>query len=625
MYAKLRVSVAAALMLFLVVTWTRRCLDRPEPPRLVDTGVAADGAPPRARTRSLAPDAEVSQTALLTVRTSVLPAGSDLEWTVDLYLEPTPDRARELIASETRRGDDSISWDVPRGTLGVHVRAEGAVGRVWRRVVVADADAAPIDVELQETARAGGTVRGPDGEPLAGARVVFVTAGPSLPWEPEPMQLRDPRPRPALDAETDRDGSYIIDGIDPRVPYHGAAAAPGCAVRREYGIVFEPGALMQQDYSLGVACVVTGRLLDSTGRPIANAELSVATERRIGAAGVAWDAEGQAVTDANGRFRFDSLGAGRKSVQTVVAIAPGSTTVGLWECRMQLGDVRDLGELRIVPSVFEVRLCSPGGALPSPLPVRLAFFADRPGEEEAAVLVVPVELNDDGIVRVHGLGAGRVLGTVQAGPAEGDRWRPRTDWEVHFDGTAATVDWTLAAARDGRSPLLDARGRGIATLSLRTPANDENTLALAYVNDEFELLSRGSGCRIAIGVGIGDRVRVILTDGDRWGVKEYDVERSVTEDLEIVADRPGNTLEVLVVDGDRPVPSADVFLGPADAGGVVLFQYGTTGRDGLLVLRGVPPSVPLCVTASVFRNQPPVQNVEWVAGRARIVVDVGDR
>ena len=623
-----RVAMAVLIVLVLVARWATR--PSPEGAGVVVVGTVEASDTDRGSARTRVADSGKPEEALATIilRVDVVPPDADFEWEADLYLEPTESRPRSNVSHEMRRGSATITWRARPDRFGVHVRSQHGVGRDWHEVDARDVHEHSLESQLMAFAHLTGRVLTEDGRPLSGARVAFI------PTESAPRSLSVPpdieSDRPLddgpLSAETEKDGRYEIGGVDPRVPYHGAASHPGFGVRRELGVTVSPAATTEQDFSLEVGCRVRGRLLDATGSPISGATLGVSAAQAVGTAGLAWMPEGQAESGADGGFIFDCLGPGWKKVQTVLVAAPGESMVGHWECRVERGDLHDFGDLLVRDSLYEASILSPEGGPCAPH-VTFGVFPDTGAGSNAdgALLLVPVTPDDRGMVRVRGLPPGRVSAVVRDDTEQADGWwRPTTRVEERFDGGHVQSEWVLLPLREGAPDARDAAGHDVVITEFTFPETGDDALAISFVNDALTSIQRISGGSLGLQVAVGDRVRLVVTDGERWGEYVLVAERDSRLDPQIRPDRVGDTLEIVVRDDGRAVPGALVFIGPAAQGADGVFPFRRTRRDGRIVLSGFPPGLPLCVTASVFGKQPEPQIVEWVAGRATVIIDVSE-
>jgi protocatechuate 3,4-dioxygenase beta subunit len=194
----------------------------------------------------------------------------------------------------------------------------------------ADAESITLDVQFDRGRAVSGTVRGPDGQPLSGARVVGLTEVMS-----QPETLKGPE--------------FRADALDPAHPrtlefLHRERKLVGSVTVR--GDEKEPPAVTLQPWG-----VLTGRVLDPEGRPAAGATIYAAYRgRRAGTLLL----RGQSPTarrfetDADGRFRIEGLIPGevvelrfRKPYMRSAA----DQRVG--ELTLSPGETKDLGEVRL--------------------------------------------------------------------------------------------------------------------------------------------------------------------------------------------------------------------------------------------------------------------------------------
>ena len=624
-----RVALAILIVAVVVVRWAARSTPGGGT-EVIDVSVAADLPDPEPGSRArVAPRAGASEDdvarATVTVEVETEPAGLEVTWVADLYTEPTLSAPRTLATSQRRRGTERLALRVPVGRFALHVHSEEAFGQTWTHLELSADDDRAVRVRLTAPGRLDGRVLAA-GKPVAGARVLLapVQPGDGRSGLPPGIAPHAPRAEHEATAETGPDGRYALAAIDPRTAYHGAATAPGFSVRREFGVRVAPGATGEMDFALEPGCRVTGRLLDAAGQPLAGAVLRAASARGDASSSVMWETEGEATAAADGRFLFDCLEPGWKKVQALLAAAPGRSVVGHWECRVARGDSADLGDLLVPDSQYEARIVSPDDEPYVPF-VRFGFVPESGAGEggAGALLALPVEPDDGGVVRVQGLPRGRLLVVVRDATARDDgRWRPETRIEEDFDGTVVRTEWMLEPLRTDAPDTRDAAGRELAQVHVALPETEELSLVMAWVAGELAAVQPANGAGLTLSVPVGERVRVLRTDGDRWGALERRVEETELTFPQFAADRPGNTLEVRVVDDGRPVPRALVLLGPVGDDEPDLLPLAPTDGDGRLVLRGVPPGVALCVAARVLRDVSRPEVVTWVAGRATVELDV---
>jgi protocatechuate 3,4-dioxygenase beta subunit len=199
----------------------------------------------------------------------------------------------------------------------------------------AGAKTVTCDFDLDPGLTRTGTVVGPDGEPLAGAVVMGLTA-----FWPKPVALKDAgftavaldpgRPRDLLFAHAGRKlaGRLTLRGDERETP----------------AVKLEPwGAL-------------AGRVVDADGRPLAGVRMSAAYVYPYVHVPAAW-MERQAeeiMTDRDGRFRVDrliprmtiSLGASAGQAFLLLSDRPD----GLMQVSVAAGETKDLGDVRAKPN-----------------------------------------------------------------------------------------------------------------------------------------------------------------------------------------------------------------------------------------------------------------------------------
>jgi hypothetical protein len=194
--------------------------------------------------------------------------------------------------------------------------------------LAAGAKTVTCDLELDPGLTRTGTVLGPDGQPLAGATVLGLTAV----W-PNPMLLKDAAfTAVALDPSSSRDLLFVH--VERRLA--GRLTLRGDEKERP-AVKLEPWG------------VLTGRLVDADGRPLAGARMQVNYPGYIPVAWMERQRE-EMRTDRDGRFRVErvipgmklSLGASAGTAFLLLGDAPN----GLIQVSVAAGELKDLANLR---------------------------------------------------------------------------------------------------------------------------------------------------------------------------------------------------------------------------------------------------------------------------------------
>jgi hypothetical protein len=199
------------------------------------------------------------------------------------YVEPEPQpkrtvNGRELLLSDARRGS---YWRVSAATSDGRYAAAGVVVRM-----PLDQSRALVErMELRRTGTVSGTVRGPDGKPVAGAEV-----------SASHYSASDPRPPSAT---TDAEGRFRIPAVGS---FNLRARARGFASAYQQATVAS-GEFAQVDFVLGEPWELTGRATDKQGTALTG---TVCVAVYMGG--------DECVLDADGRFRFQRLPRGLDSI-----------------------------------------------------------------------------------------------------------------------------------------------------------------------------------------------------------------------------------------------------------------------------------------------------------------------
>jgi protocatechuate 3,4-dioxygenase beta subunit len=173
--------------------------------------------------------------------------------------------------------------------------------------LVPEGEEAVIDVDLP-TGRLSGRVRGYDGKPIAGARVTVTVEG--------GVGYGSFLGGRYVETQTDEDGTYAIDYLDPNVyavAAGGALFGGALGGRAEGGRLVHSGLvvaagdwLQDVDFRLQRPGEIAGRVLDVTGKPVPDASIFVRDE-----AGRVLERFSMCSTDGAGGFRYTGVAPGR--------------------------------------------------------------------------------------------------------------------------------------------------------------------------------------------------------------------------------------------------------------------------------------------------------------------------
>jgi len=176
--------------------------------------------------------------------------------------------------------------------------------------VVPEGDEHSFDIDLP-TGRITGRVTGPDGKPLANARVSLTVDG--------PVGYGSFLGGRFVETSTEEDGRYAVDYLNPGAytvaaggqkmgGMFGEASSAGRMVRS--GLVVEAGqAIADVDFRLKAPGEIGGRVLDVSGAPVAQAAIFVRDEN-----GHLLERFSMCTTDSTGSFHYRGVAPGKYTV-----------------------------------------------------------------------------------------------------------------------------------------------------------------------------------------------------------------------------------------------------------------------------------------------------------------------
>jgi protocatechuate 3,4-dioxygenase beta subunit len=214
--------------------------------------------------------------------------------------------------------DDLGRFVLPRpatGTRWAEVRAAHRGGAFVPVVQGFEDPARPYEVRLARAAALDVRVRDASG-PVGGLGVELTTPWWSIQTSASfafgGFQPSDPRYR----GITDAGGRVLLEDLPPRVPLHVRILRDRVVRDEATPVQLDPGEVRALDLSLGSGAVVRGRLTSRDGSPIAGHAIwrAAAEQPRARVFPRYQDDVVVAVTDAEGRYRFDDVPAGAWNV-----------------------------------------------------------------------------------------------------------------------------------------------------------------------------------------------------------------------------------------------------------------------------------------------------------------------
>lgn len=183
-----------------------------------------------------------------------------------------------------------------------------------RRIRVTEELSPPVvDIEVARGGVFYGTVWGPDGEPLAEAKV-------SAPPAELFGDLFDPDSgfSGVAETQTGEDGSYRIAGLPLEKAYYVIASADGLARDGTGKVSFtEDEREIEVDFTLTEGSVLSGLVLSSDGRPVEGVEVRLITRNVTHPVFMNEEGLQGHATDEAGTFRFESLPRGKYEVTAI--------------------------------------------------------------------------------------------------------------------------------------------------------------------------------------------------------------------------------------------------------------------------------------------------------------------
>lgn len=234
-------------------------------------------------------------------------------------------KEKPVLVETDGRGRFVYPGDLPAGPQEAHVQARGFP--TWSGTVdVADGRTAELEVRLVEPARIVGRLTTAEGEPVEGWRVV-AAAETGGGW----YHGAFPVPR----AVTDAGGRFVLDWVEPGPQeIHSSKWDLPRLGRAQATVLCRSGEEVECELRLDVGDTITGRVVDSSGRPLVGWRVNGDPARQ----GLVYPRRD--VTDATGAFLLANLGSSRFTLNvhapaelgpspraTVHAVEPGTAGV----------------------------------------------------------------------------------------------------------------------------------------------------------------------------------------------------------------------------------------------------------------------------------------------------------
>lgn len=466
---------------------------------------------------------------------------------------------------------------LPPGSYDVDVSADGYTPVLRRGLTLGNGQRFPLEIRLRGTGAVQGSVRTPDGKPVAGAVVKGQSRG-GIPGTTAPPEAR-----------TGDDGRFRLDGL--------AAGKAMISARRDQAALgaqelvdIQDGGVADVDLVLADTGVLTGKVLAKSGAPAAaSATVWAMPQSRASGGGLA-----TAISDPSGHYRME-LPAGRYMLLASPSEGrrggfgrkPAPVTVDAG--RTANADVTVDEDPR--PDL-EGAVTEPGGA-PA---LRAWVRAEEPGGGVLGFTTTgedghfAMTLHEEGEVTLLA-GSGARRGSTRVRPGDHNvmvQLQPGARLRVRVTGAAPVKGFTLSVAPSRT----DGFGAG-------------ETQELEFVGDAGEMEVPGEAVHL----------RVRTADGRAGEAEATPSAGAVTDAL--VALREGGRLSGRVVDGRSHSGLPDVWLrldgeNPVD-------DSRETGADGRFVFSGLAPGAhTLLIGAPGYRFLE--KNVQ-VSGRD---VDLGD-
>ena len=506
---------------------------------------------------------------------TIAPPDEDVAWSLEAQAASGWSAERDGV------GTTEVELDAaPREGFWLHVVPDRS-DLLDRQMVILPAEPLPQGLVLAfaRAARLVGKARHEgNGVPGVGIEVARLDPPGVPPW----AKPRLPLSRATLEASTDADGHYAVEGLASGTHAFQARHPGYVGPLRRTLEVREPGHTYEIDLDLETGIRITGRVFEASGDPFAGARLHVLREESPGT----FDEDCWVEADDEGVFLTPTLAHARSFRLQVVTGEVG---------RVLLLD-------RPVPGPHEA-LVDVGVLQPIPTVTRFVLPADRPDDtyslvasvvgtwddEPAHVVVGSASFDADGTCEVTGFPFGRLSYSVLA--LQGGR--NETEWvsgEVEIKERAPVI-LVAAPVPDptvyGDTPRVEVRGVGGAGIDLMLLHENEVVFAstLPALGDDAALPRK-----------LPEGAYVLLArQGDSMGRLAFEVPGSDAHRLDLAGRGTAyKDVWVEVYRDGRPLAGAIVAIRGFDVeehGGRGRAFPSATDADGRALVRGIPASV----------------------------------
>jgi hypothetical protein len=465
----------------------------------------------------------------------------------DAMLSAISASTRAIYQASTAADGSYQLTGLPADRYTLEVAATGWYPQPSREVTLAAGQSVAQSFSMTSTGgRLSGVVRGPDGNPVAGA-VVFVGMAQGSTYNGESW---------CAQVVCDTSGCYELTAM-PVGTYEVIAAAEGYAPSALSTLtIANTDAVVTANLSLATAIHLVGTVIDADTRaPIADAHVATNVYPWLG---------DEVLTDASGRFTVGNLG---QATYQVIVQARGYLKQTL-EVALSSSTAPLAVELKSA-GVVQGQVTSAGQPVAN---AKVTLLMENGWFQETCTNAIghyefsELELGDYDVAvgTFAGFGAGRQAVTI----SEADR-----SADVDFQFNLATIAGRTLAA-DGQTPLAN-------VLVCLVCGNELVGTTTSDSNGEYQFFVFQSGTYDAVALnsacGFAPRTNLVLTQGLQLSGQD------------LLAASGTLSIRITALAGGAPLPQADVVLhATADPTGQLMTFIGRTAADGTCHFTGLP-------------------------------------